>query len=62
MRGWCRQRDVWENLECGCMRDCVLNVKGRSLVGNEESGQFLRRGVPGEFAQLVFYQSVIKNE
>lgn len=54
-------RDVWENLECGCMKACVLNVK-RTLVGSEESGWFLHRGVTGEIAQLVFYQSVLKNE
>lgn len=30
-------KDVWENLECGCMRDWVVNVK-RTSVGSEESG------------------------
>lgn len=55
-------RNVWEHLGFGCMRDCGLNVKLRTLVGGEESGQFLNRGVAGEFAQLVLCHSVVKNE
>lgn len=39
LRRSCRQglRSVRENLECGCMRNGVLNVELRSLVGSEES-------------------------
>lgn len=42
-------RNVWGQLGFGCMRDCGLNVKLGTL-GSEESGQFLSRGVAGEFA------------
>lgn len=48
-------RHVWESLECGCMRNCVLNV----WLAARSPGQFLSRAVTREFTQPVLCPSVI---